>query len=486
MICLDLCRNKNIAVIGFGKTGKVVVDCLMAVGATIYLYDDNGIDDEHYLGMFCDLLNFDWSNLDMVVISPGVSTLWPRRHRAIDFAHRYGVMPMSDIDLFRLHVGYSPTAKTAVSNQKVIGITGTNGKSTTTALVGHVLAVANSKSCIGGNFGIAALSLADDQDFYVLELSSYNLDSSNIFGFDSAVLLNVTPDHLVRHGGMSGYIAAKQKIFANFHAASQAIVGIDDAHCREIYEFLKTLKYPNVIPISGVKVPENGVGWCDGMLVDNRDVIRGTNGDYAKIICGRYDALDGVHNRQNIAASYATCAVNGIDAEQFVPALHSFRGLQHRQELVATFGGIQYINDSKATNAQSVKQAMMRFDNIFWILGGRPKEDGIESLIKYFHKVKHAFLLGEAASDWYNYLEYCGVQAEISGTLDVAVLSAHALAQKEDTAVVLLSPACASFDQFKNFEERGNVFTAIVREICAKSGESTESSLGIVAGSYTT
>jgi UDP-N-acetylmuramoylalanine--D-glutamate ligase len=468
MIHLDLFRNKNVAVIGFGKSGKAVVDCLEAVGANIYLYDDGGIVDERHRNMFHDLSDFDWPNLQMMVVSPGISTLWPRRHPAIDLAHRYGVQVMNDIDLFQLHMGRQGSTRGDASPQKTICISGTNGKSTTTALVGHVFAAANFKSCIGGNFGIAALSLADDQDFYVLELSSYNLDSANILGFDTAVLLNITPDHLARHGGMCGYVAAKQKIFANFHAASQAIIGIDDPHCREICEFLISLKHPAVVPISGVEIPENGVGWCDGMLVDNRHIIQDVNGGCSRIICGKYDLLDGIHNRQNIAAAYAACVGNGVDAEQFVAALHSFQGLQHRQELVATIGGVRYVNDSKATNARSVEQALMRFDNIFWILGGRPKEDGIESLAKYFHKVKMAFLLGEAAVDWSNYLEYCGVQTEISGTLDVAVRRAHASAQQEEAAVVLLSPACASFDQFKNFEERGNLFSKIVREICAK------------------
>ncbi|MDR1334972.1 MAG: UDP-N-acetylmuramoyl-L-alanine--D-glutamate ligase [Holosporaceae bacterium] len=463
MIRLDLYKNKNVAVIGFGKSGKAVVDCLEAVDANIYLYDDNGIMDQHYQCMFCDPSDFDWPNLDVMVVSPGISTLWPQRHRAVDLAHRHGVQVINDVDLFQLHVGCSFPAKKNVSAPKTIAITGTNGKSTTTALVNHVLTTANLKSCIGGNFGIAILSLTDDLDFYVLELSSYHLDSSNILGFDTALLLNITSDHLVRHGGMPGYITAKQKIFANFPAASQAIVGVDDTNCRKIYEFLKTVKHPEIIPISGTEIPENGVGWCDGMLVDNRPATDG----YPKIVCSKDDVLDGIHNRQNIAASYAACIANGISAEQFVAALHSFRGLQHRQELVATFGRIQYINDSKATNAPSVEQAMMRFDNIFWILGGRPKQDGIESLTKYFRKVKCAFLIGEAAHDWHSYLEYCRVQSEISETLDVAVRRAHALAQKEETAVVLLSPCCASFDQFKNFEERGNMFAEIVQKICA-------------------
>jgi UDP-N-acetylmuramoylalanine--D-glutamate ligase len=350
--------------------------------------------------------------------------------------------------LFQQHVG----------NKTIVCITGTNGKSTTTALIHSLLNSGEKKSEIGGNFGLPVLSLDPNADFFVLELSSYQLESSFIFGFDTAILLNVTPDHLTRHGGMEGYISAKQKIFANFHEKSAAIIGADDEHCIKIFEFLKRINHPRAIPISGNKVPESGIGWDDDKLIDNFF-------ESGKIVCEKNPILDGSHNRQNIAAAYAACVQNGLDKESFRAKLFSFSGLEHRQEIVARIDGVLYVNDSKATNADSTEQALKRFDNIIWILGGRPKEDGIESLAKYFSKIRFAFLIGEAAEDFARLLTSRGVKNEIAKTLDAAVPRSKETAKIcGGDATVLLSPACASFDQFKDFEERGNRFKKLVEK----------------------
>jgi UDP-N-acetylmuramoylalanine--D-glutamate ligase len=450
MISLDAYKNKTALVLGFGKTGRSVVDSLMSTGAKVYIYDDFGVADEKYGDIFLDFSRIDWNNLDIMVVSPGISVMWPSAHKAIRMAYIHGVPLINDVDLFQRHV-----------SGRNICVTGTNGKSTTAALINRVLDVSGAKASIGGNFGIQLLSLDAHRDFYVLELSSYQLETCNILGFDTAILLNITPDHLTRHGGMFGYVSAKQKIFANFHEKSTAVIGVDDEHCLRICEVMKAIKHPNIVAISGTSVPERGVGWHDGHLVDNID-------GNERVVCSKYDPLDGVHNRQNIAAAYAACVVNGVGMEAFRCGLHSFKGLEHRQELVATLNGIKYINDSKATNAQSTEQALMRFHNIFWILGGSPKEDGIESLTKHFHKVKHAFLIGEVAHDWYNLLSYHGIDAEICGTLDVAVARAHEMSRTGEAEVILLSPACASFDQFKNFEERGKKFKDICTALAAR------------------
>jgi UDP-N-acetylmuramoylalanine--D-glutamate ligase len=252
---------------------------------------------------------------------------------------------------------------------------------------------------------------------------------------------------------MEGYTSTKQKIFANPKKNSTAIIGIDDVHCRHILDFVH---YPNIIKISGKEVPENGIGWHENQLIDNRE-------NQFRVIAQNVPKLDGNHNRQNIAAAYAACVANGIESKIFAEGLATFSGLEHRQEFVKSINGAQYINDSKATNADSVEQALKRFDNIIWILGGRPKEDGIESLSPYFSKIKFAFLIGEAAEKWHEFLNKNHVENEVVFDLENAVKKAYKIAQEK--GVVLLSPACASFDQFKSFEDRGDQFKKFVEEL---------------------
>lgn len=435
MINLNLYKDKHVGVLGLGKTGKAAVDALKTAGAIVSVYDDKIENDLATI-----------QSLDTLVVSPGIHLLWPVVHPIVKLAHRYSVPVVGDLDLFQQHV-----------NTKNICITGTNGKSTTTSLIGHVLQSVASTS-VGGNIGQPILSLPNDSEFYVFELSSYQLEVSSILGFDISILLNITPDHLTRHGGMDGYISAKQKIFANFNTNSTAIIGVDDEHCRKIYTFLRDISHPCMIPISGYTVPEFGIGWDNDCLIDNR------LGNH-RFIRERKESLAGNHNYQNIAATYAACSVSGVSDTLFCELLDSFNGLSHRQELIAEINGIQYVNDSKATNADSVEQALKRFDNIVWILGGRPKEDGIESLVKYFHKIHFACLIGEAANEWSKLLTRNGVENRIARTLDVAIEIARIKAAELNAKVVLLSPACASFDQFKSFEDRGNEFRRLVMAI---------------------
>ncbi|MDR0555758.1 MAG: UDP-N-acetylmuramoyl-L-alanine--D-glutamate ligase [Holosporaceae bacterium] len=444
MIYLDFCRNRRIGVIGLGKTGLSAVDALVASGAVVEIYDDQKSFDNIYP----HLKRIDTrtvEKLDALIVSPGVNFIWPNGHPLVNAARRNLIPVLNDLDLFQRHV----------RNKIRVCITGTNGKSTTTALVHHVFNDAGKITAIGGNFGQTVLSLDPNSDYFILEISSYQLESSNILGFDTAILLNIAPDHLTRHGGMEGYITSKQKIFANFHEKSTAIVGIDDDHCAEIFKFLKKINHPQVIPISGSRVPPLGVGWHGNDLIDNR------RGSWERV-CGKSLFLDGVHNLQNVAAAYAVSACNGLDGEIFQRGLFSFKGLEHRQEIVACIDGVQYINDSKATNVDSVEQALKRFDDIIWILGGRPKENGLESLCKYFDRIKFALLIGEAAKDWSQMLRSHGVKNEIVYTLSEAVPRSREIAKIHGASVVLLSPACASFDQFRNFEERGDQFKNLV------------------------
>ncbi|MDR3186929.1 MAG: UDP-N-acetylmuramoyl-L-alanine--D-glutamate ligase [Holosporaceae bacterium] len=449
MISLDCYKNKHFGVIGLGKTGRTVVDALLKGGARVSAHDDVLASDNQYQNL--ELRDFDWDSMDFLVVSPGVNLLWPRRNLFVEMAQRHFIPLINDIDLFQLQ-----------APGKKICITGANGKSTTAALVHHMLERAGKRASIGGNFGVPVLSLEMNSNFYVLELSSYQLESCNILGFDTAVLLNITPDHLTRHGGMAGYVAAKQKIFAGFGAESKAIVGVDDEHCLEICKFLKSAKHPNLVPISGKMIPDLGIGWNGDNLVDNRFGSQ-------EIVCHAHRRLDGVHNRQNIAAAYAVCMANDVTGEDFCANLSSFCGLEHRQEFVDNICGVQYINDSKATNADAAEQALGRFDGIIWILGGRPKENGISSLVKYFSRIKFAFLIGEAAEEWSQFLQKHGVDNEIAGALDIAVGRAHEMAKNCQAKVVLLSPVCASFDQFKDFEDRGNKFKTLVADLRSKN-----------------
>ncbi len=438
MISVDLYKNKNVAIVGYGKTGKSIVDALLNIQVkNIYILDDNVINNK----LYTSINDVDWINLDMLIVSPGIH-LWWETNIAVQLARKYSIPIINDIDVFQQHV-----------NSKIIAITGTNGKSTTTALIYHILKFNKKAVEIGGNFGKPALSLNNNADFYVLELSSYQLEACNILGFDISILLNITPDHISRHGGINGYISAKQKIFANAKSDSTAIIGIDDEYCQHILDFVN---YPKVIQISGKEVPNNGVGWKDDKLIDNY-FSKGS------IVCGKYNILDGDHNRQNIAAAYVACRICNISKEKFVEKLFSFKNLEHRQELVRIIKGVTYINDSKATNADSTEQALKRFNNIIWILGGRPKEEGIISLVPYFSKIKKALLIGEVAEIWHNLLESYNVKNEIVYNLEKAVNFANDIAKDGD--IVLLSPACASFDQFNNFEERGEKFKELVRKL---------------------
>ena len=428
--------KNNFGVVGFGQTGKSIVRFLENLKANIFLFDDKIIENPYYQ----NFENFDWKKLDFLVVSPGIHLLWDI-HPVVKQARKFMIPVINDLDLFQPQI-----------HGQIIAVTGTNGKSTTTALIHHIFKK-KYQTEIGGNFGKPVLNLPKNSDFYILELSSYQLESCNLLGFDTAILLNITADHLARHGGMEGYVAAKQRIFGSSKKNSTAIIGIDDNYCRHILDFVR---YPRVIKISGKEVPENGIGWYGNKLIDNCE-------NKFKIVENNVNGLDGNHNRQNIAAAYAACVANDIDEKFFTEGIATFSGLEHRQEFVKSINGVRYINDSKATNADSVKQALNRFENIIWILGGRPKEDGIESLRPYFSKIKFAFLIGEAAEKWHPFLVENHIANEVAFTLENAVKKSYKIAEEKD--VVLLSPACASFDQFKSFEDRGKQFKKFVEEL---------------------
>jgi len=457
MEALSFLSGQTVAVMGLGKSGASTLHALAKAGVKAIAWDDQAQarnEAIHDGFMVADLLEADWGSIDLLVWSPGIPHVHPKPHPVAVAARRHGVPLVCDVELL----------SRANLAARYVGITGTNGKSTTTTLTGHLLAQSN--VAVGGNLGTPALDLPplSLDGTYVLELSSYQLELLDQSRFDIAVLLNITPDHLARHGGMEGYIEAKSSLFSRLRADGIAIIGVDDEPCRQIHEALSHRKNITVRPISAERFVGGGISAVDGILVDDSE------GRAEKILdLTQIASLPGRHNWQNACAAYAVAKGCGLSVEQIVAQMKSYPGLHHRQELVAIIDGVRYVNDSKATNADAAEKAMVCYDNIYWIAGGQAKEGGIDSLAPLFPRVRRAFLIGEAARAFGDTLDG-KVAVEQSGTLEKAVRQAHDAAVKDGIpgAVVLLSPACASWDQFKSFEHRGDRFKELVD---ALSGE---------------
>jgi UDP-N-acetylmuramoylalanine--D-glutamate ligase len=451
MIVVDNFAGRRVAVLGLARSGQAAARALAAGGAQVLAWDDDASARAAVAAQvpLCDLAAADWRGVAALVLSPGIPHSFPEPHPVVTRARAAGAEIIGDIELLG-------RAKPAA---RYIGITGTNGKSTTTALVGHILAAAGRRVEVGGNLGTAALSLAPlgGGGFYVIELSSFQLELLATLVFDIAVLLNITPDHLDRHGGMAGYIAAKRRIFAGQRAGSTAIIGIDDEICRDLAEELR-LTAARVVPISVTKPAPGGVYVDRGRLVD-------ATGQHPIPVLDLAEAerLPGSHNWQNAAAAYAVAREVGVEPGDAAGAIRSFPGLAHRQELVATLDGIRFINDSKATNADAAEKALACYQAIYWIAGGLPKAGGIAPLSPYFGRLRHAYLIGAATEEFAATL---GSSAPLTrcGDLRSAVAAAATQARRDGAlgAVVLLSPACASYDQFANFEQRGDAFRELV------------------------
>jgi len=440
-------KGKPIAIVGLGKSGLHTHEACKAAGIETVLWDDNAASRKGFETE--DLTKADFHRFALLCLAPGIPLTHPTPHPTVVLAQKANCPVICDIELFhRAH----PKIKT-------IGITGTNGKSTTTALVGHILKTANVESAVGGNIGEASLSLPQlsPKGVYVFELSSYQLDLCPTFSPDIAVLINLSPDHLDRHGGMGGYIAAKRKIF---RGSGTAIIGLDDEWSRQVYGDIANTARKD-IPVSCLKPLSEGI--CvteDGLLKDNGRSIFNLK---------ECRTLQGQHNWQNAAMAYAACTAQGVAVADIIAGFMTFPGLAHRQNIITVYKGVTYINDSKATNDQAAAMALRTYEPIYWIAGGKPKDGGYPDCEQYLSHVRHAFLIGEAEEKMGAWLKEKKTPFTRTGTLDVAVTAAHDMAQaeKRENAVVLLSPACASFDQFKNFEQRGDAFVSLVRKIAA-------------------
>src|SRR6185437_680357 len=390
MIEVTSFRGEKVAVLGLARSGAAAAEALQRGGAKVMAWDDAAAKREAAAAAglpLVDLGKSDWRDVRALVISPGIPHTHPAPHTAAAQARAAGAEIIGDIELLAR----------SCPKARYVGITGTNGKSTTTALLGHILATSGNKVAVGGNLGTPALALPalGADGIYVLEMSSYQLELTHRATFDVAVLLNVTPDHLDRHGGMAGYVEAKQRIFARQVKPQSAIIGIDDEISRDVLIHQAATGEQNVIKISGASRAMGGVYAADGKLIDDFD-----GNEEPVLDLRRVPRLPGRHNGQNAAAAYAAARALGVPSAKIVAAIKSFPGLAHRQELVATIDGVTYVNDSKVTNADAVANALACYDAIYWIAGGVAKEGGIASLAPLFPRLRHAFLIGKASEEF--------------------------------------------------------------------------------------
>ncbi len=450
--------GKTVAVFGLGLSGMAAARALRAGGADVIAWDDTpaGIDKACAEGFTArDLRQADWRAIAALVLAPGVPLTHPEPHWTVKLARAAGVPVIGDTELFSLEHARSNTCA------KIAAITGTNGKSTTSALTAHILAAAGRKTALGGNIGTPVLDLppfADDMH-YVIEYSSFQIDLTPSLRANAAALLNITPDHLDRHGTLANYAAVKARIFDTLGPGDRAVISIDD-------QFSASIAYTHptraeVCRISCETEVSHGVYAKDGRLIE---VVRGL-ASRALDISG-VGSLRGVHNWQNAAAAVALTRALGLSLEEIEAGLKSFPGLAHRMEEVARLGRVLFINDSKATNADAAAKALAALDQIYWIAGGRAKAGGLAGLEAFFPRIRKTYLIGEAEEAFARALAG-RLAIERCGVLEAAVerAASDAAASSDAAPVVLLSPACASFDQYPNFMARGEAFRAAVASL---------------------
>ncbi len=492
-IRLDSHEGISCAVLGLGRSGMAAARALVTAKAAVQVWDDDAEPRKRARTAGYQVMSpeeWDWPGLDFLLLSPGIPHTWPEPHPAALRARETGTEIIGDVELlFRARSQACPKAR-------FIGVTGTNGKSTTTALITHILQHGGFRAASGGNIGRPALSLPAGYDAYVLEISSYQLELTPSAAFDIAVLLNLGPDHLDRHGGMDNYVAAKRRIL---EGAGVAVIGIDDPLSAEIATEM-TLAGRRYVPVSGRTPVPGGIGAVGigamGIGATGTEGIRDDRKDTdtaGLVLCtpAKNPVLPGVHNAQNAAAACAavlltefasTSASKKVSISRILgEAVSSFPGLPHRHEPVPSGDGIRYINDSKATNAEAAAYAIACHETLYWIAGGQAKEGGWDILEDYFPRIRGVFLIGKAADAMAAWIDG-RVPTKISGDLETALRQAREAAMAEsiasaagaakagDAPIVLLAPACASFDQFKDFAERGDAFRDLVIRV-AGSGD---------------
>ena len=464
MIPVQGVENQTIAVLGLGRSGRATAAALAEGGAHVVVWDDGADTREKAAADGMTVLDLthdaNWEGISALITSPGIPHLYPRPHPVIAKAYGLGVPVDNDIGLFFRSFATRDWESYDIT-PRVIAVTGSNGKSTTTALIHHILREAGRPTQIGGNIGTGVLSLdpAHDGEVVVLELSSYQTDLARALTPDIAVFTNLSPDHLDRHGGPGGYFAAKRRLFAE-GGPDRAVVGVDEIEgCYLANQLAMAPSDDRVIRISSGQKLER-FGWSvfarKGYLSEYRK-----GRQVASIDLRGIKGLPGEHNHQNACAAYAATRALGIAPREIERAFHSFEGLPHRSQRVAEINGVAWVNDSKATNVDAAAKALAAFPSIRWIAGGMGKDGGIEALRPYLGNVVKAYLIGHSARDFA--LQLGQTPHEVLDTMDQAVARASAEAQPGET--VLLAPAAASFDQYPNFEKRGEHFTALVRAL---------------------
>ena len=456
MFAVSQFKGKRVAMFGLARSGISCARALSLGGAEVFAWDDSdpAVEKARAEGLqVTNLHTVDFKTLSALVLSPGVPLTHPEPHWTVVKARAAGVEVIGDTEVFARAI--------QGSGARVVAITGTNGKSTTTALTGHVLREAGFDVDVGGNIGQAVFNLrppARDR-LYVLELSSFQIDLMPGLAPDVGILTNLTPDHLDRHGDMAHYAAVKARIFAKQRDGQTALVGVDDDWCARIADSIRG--GVDVRRVSVTRMLGDGLSAPDGILFDRRE-----GGASAQLDLRSFPALRGRHNWQNACMAFGAARHFGVDADVIGRAMANFPGLAHRMQQVATAGAVAFVNDSKATNADAAEKALTSYDNIFWIAGGIAKAGGIAPLAPHFGNVNKAYLIGVAAAEFARELDG-KVPFEICETLPRAVQAAarDAAASGKPAPVVLLSPACASFDQYKNFEVRGDAFVDIVSRL---------------------
>jgi UDP-N-acetylmuramoylalanine--D-glutamate ligase len=455
--------NSDVGVFGLARSGQSSVVALAAGGARVHAWDEKEKAREKAARAGATIAPFGewpWERIKALILSPGVPLTHPRPHDAVMAARRVGAEIIGDVELFAREI--TPDRR-KTNKAPVIAVTGTNGKSTTTALIGHILSSCGYAAEVGGNIGKPVLDLPapNGRTIFDLEISSYQIDLAPGLAPDIAVLTNIAPDHIDRHGSMENYVAVKMRLLEQIASDGQIAVGVDDTHSAAIFTRLAARLGTKAVPVSVGKVLGRGIFVLDGALYDARTQRAAKVMDLSAVA-----HLPGAHNWQNAALAYAATRPFVKDMRAIAGAIASFPGLPHRMEEVGRLGKLRFINDSKATNADAAARALVCFPDIYWIAGGKAKAGGIESLRPLFPRVRKAYLIGEAVDEFARTLEGFAPY-EISHTLDQAVTKAATDAQASNVVspVVLLSPACASFDQFRDYEHRGDDFRTRVAEL---------------------
>ena len=459
--------GKRFAVLGLGRTGRSAIESLRAGGAEVVGWDDAADARDQALGAGVALRDLAaanaWADIDCLIVSPGIPHLYPNPNRLVQAAQEAGIPVDNDIGLFFRSISRDADPDWARNRPTVIAITGSNGKSTTSALIDHALRHAGRNSQLAGNIGRGVLDIDPPSggDFVILEVSSYQSDVASSLAPEIAIFLNVTPDHLERHGGRGGYFAAKRRLFAA-ESMEWAIIGVDENEGRFLAsQACARIGTGKVVRISAEKMLRGHsprVHALNGMIA----AVYGDN-EY-RIDASEFRALAGAHNLQNACAALAACLGCGLNVAEVEAGFATFAGLPHRSQVVGDFGGVLCVNDSKATNAESAAKALKAYKRIRWIAGGLGKENGVLPLVDSLGNVVKAYLIGHSAKEFA--LQIGGLPHVICRTLPEAVASAVSDARPGDT--ILLAPAAASFDQYPDFEARGTHF---INEIHSKFGK---------------